>query len=303
MSNAQATLIEDDGAFLLSFADNTEESPWMVAADPHMQGLLNLVGPAQAYLADQRPDLYLSGELAVRFPRGDETVGQVAPDMLAAYAPRRLRSSFDVATEGSFRAFVLEIVSPASVRRDTREKPRLYGLAGAREYVIFDPLGEDGRQLSGYHRDSRGEWVRWPGGQNGVLFSQVLGLTLEAQAMLLRLRGQSGALLPTLAESQSARAVETRRAREEAQWAYIEARRAEEDAQRAEARIAALEAELARLRQGSRGKSQKLPMRRARDLSRSFLPGDHGPRFAPRGECQSRGPWRSSVAPGAAHLS
>jgi hypothetical protein len=117
MSNAQATLIEDDGAFLLSFADNTEESPWMVAADPHMQGLLNLVGPAQAYLADQRPDLYLSGELAVRFPRGDETVGQVAPDMLAAYAPRRLRSSFDVATEGSFRAFVLEIVSPASVRR------------------------------------------------------------------------------------------------------------------------------------------------------------------------------------------
>jgi len=234
MSKALASVIEDDSAFLLSFADDTEESPWMVAADPHWQARLNLVDPAQAYLTDQYPDLYLSSELAVRFPKGDGTVGRVAPDMLAAYAPRRVRNSFDGAAEGSFPAFVLEIVSPESRARDTREKPRLYGLAGAREYVIFDPLGADGRQLSGYHRDSQGGWVRWPGGRSGTLFSQVFGLTLEARAGLLRLRDQAGVLLPTLAEAGAARAdVEARRARS------------------AEARIAALEAELARLRQDS----------------------------------------------------
>jgi Uma2 family endonuclease len=219
MSNAQATLIEDDSAFLLSFADDTEESPWMVAADPHLTALAVLVGIAQLYVDDHRPDLYVSGELAIRFPKGDGKIGQIAPDLFAAYAPRRVRTSFDVAVEGSFPAFVLEIVSPSSARRDLREKPRLYGAVGAREYVIFDPLEADGRQLSGYHRDGQGNWVRWPGGQSGTLFSEVLGLTLEAHDMLLRLRNQSGELLPTLAEAQ--------------------------------ARIAALEAEVARLRQGN----------------------------------------------------
>ncbi|HVC81703.1 MAG TPA: hypothetical protein VNL35_14520 [Chloroflexota bacterium] len=44
MSKALASVIEDDSAFLLSFADDTEESPWMVAADPHWQARLNLGG-------------------------------------------------------------------------------------------------------------------------------------------------------------------------------------------------------------------------------------------------------------------
>jgi len=61
--------------------------------------------------------------------------------------------------------------------------------------------------------------VRWPGGQSEALFSEVLGLTLEAHDMLLRLRDQSGVLLLTLPEAQ--------------------------------ARITALEAEVARLRQGN----------------------------------------------------
>jgi len=261
MNKASATLIEDDTAFLLSFADDTEESPWMVAADPHLLALTTLLSLAQLYVADQRPDLYVSGELAVRFPRGDGTIGQVAPDLFAAYAPRRLRSSFDVAVEGSIPAFVLEVVSPASRVRDMREKPRLYGLAGAREYVIFDPLGTDGQQLSGYHRDGRGSWVRWPGGQSGALFSEVLGLTLEAHDMLLRPRDRSGVLLPTLAEEREARAAETRRAHDEARRANIEAQRARDEARRAdieaqrarsaETHAALLEAELARLRQGN----------------------------------------------------
>jgi hypothetical protein len=223
-----------------------------------------LMTVAQVYI----DDFYVSGRLAVRFPRGDGTVGQVAPDLFAAYASRRVRTSFDVAVEGSFPAFVVEIVSPSSARRDLREKPRLYGVVGAREYVIFDPLEANGRQLSGYHRDGQGNWVRWPGGQSGALFSEVLGLTLEAQDMFLRLREQSGRLLPTLAESEAARITAAQRADAETQRADAtsrqadaerkradaEAQRADAEAQRAsaaEARIAALETEITRLRQES----------------------------------------------------
>jgi Uma2 family endonuclease len=175
MSDTPATLIEDDSAFLRSFADDTDESPWMEAGDLHFLAFIALMTVAQVYI----DDFYVSGKLAVRFPKGDGTVGQVASDLFAAYAPRRSRDSFEVVDEGGFPAFVLEIVSPASLVRDTQEKPRFYGLVGAREYVIFDPGGEDGRQLSGYHRDDQGNWARWPGGQSGVLFSEVLGLTLE----------------------------------------------------------------------------------------------------------------------------
>ena len=109
MSKAQATLIEDDSAFLLSFADDTEESPWMVAADPHLTALTVLFGIAQSYADDHRPDLYISGELAIRFPKGDGKIGQIAPDLFAAYASRRIRTSFDVAVEGDFPAFAVDV--------------------------------------------------------------------------------------------------------------------------------------------------------------------------------------------------
>src|SRR6185312_2814417 len=179
MIEARTTLYEDDRAFLLAFVDDTEESPWMVASDYHLLALNAAVLPVRLYLTSRRPDLYISGELAVRYPKPDGTTGQIGPDMLAAYAPRRLRDSFNVAKEGVFPAFVLEIVSPESDRRDKHDKARLYDLLGAVEYAIFDPRGREGRQLWGYHRDEQEAWVRWPGAQRETLHSEVLRLTLE----------------------------------------------------------------------------------------------------------------------------
>jgi Uma2 family endonuclease len=224
------TLSEDDCAFLLACADDTEESPWMVVADPHLLALHGFTVPFFLYVEEQRPGLYASSELAVRYPKPDGTMGTVAPDALAAYAPRRVRNSFDVVKEGAFPAFVLEIVSPESTRRDKHDKARLYGLLGALEYAIFDPLGVDGRQLWGFHRDARGVWVGWPAARGGALYSDVLGLTLEAAGSLLRLRDSTGVLLPTAGEMKAG-------------WTRAETARVA-----AEARIAALEAEVRRLR-------------------------------------------------------
>ncbi|MGH2391215.1 MAG: Uma2 family endonuclease [Chloroflexota bacterium] len=225
------TLSDDDCAFLSAFVDDTEESPWMVASDPHLLALHGFTVPFFLYVEEQRPDLYASSELAVRYPKPDGTTGTVGPDALAAYAPRRVRTSFDVAQEGAFPAFVLEIVSPESSRRDKQDKARLYDLIGAMEYAIFDPLGPEGRPLWGFHRTVRGAWAPWPHAAAGALRSDVLGVTLEAAGSLLRLRDRNGALLPTAAEMKAG-------------WTAAERARAA-----AEARIAALETDLRRLRE------------------------------------------------------
>ncbi|MGH2387641.1 MAG: Uma2 family endonuclease, partial [Chloroflexota bacterium] len=230
MIEARTTLYEDDRAFLLAFVDDREESPWMVASDYHLLALNAAVLPVRLYLAARRPDLYISGELAVRYPKPDGTTGQISPDMLAAYAPRRLRNSFNVAKEGVFPAFVLEIVSPESDRRDKHDKARLYDLLGAVEYAIFDPRGREGRQLWGYHRDEQEAWMRWPSAQRERLHSEVLRLTLEVDGTLLRFRDEAGVLIPIMEEL-------------DADLADAQSR-----ADEAEARAAALEAELARLR-------------------------------------------------------
>jgi Uma2 family endonuclease len=244
MIEARTTLYEDDRAFLLAFIDDTEESPWMVASDYHLLALSAAVIPVRHYLASRRPDLYISGELVVRYPKPDGTTGQIGPDMLAAYAPRHLRSSFDVAKEGVFPAFVLEIVSPESDRRDKHDKTRLYDLLGAVEYAIFDPRGREGRQLWGYHRDGEDAWVRWPGASGGMLHSEVLRLTLTAEGTLLRFRDEAGVLIPIM-EELDADLADVQKTRDVAQAARDEALRR---AEAAEARAAALDAELARLR-------------------------------------------------------
>ena len=291
MFEARTNRYEDECAFLLAFVDDTEESPWMVASDYHLLAEHGAVIPTRNYLLRRRPDLYVSGELLVRYPKPDGSTGQVGPDMLAAYAPQGLRSSFDVVKEGGFPAFVLEIVSPESDRRDKYDKARLYDLLGAREYAIFDPRGREGRQLWGYRRDERGAWLPWPREQWGELRSAVLGLTLVAVGFLLRFRDEAtGQLIPLIEEldadlavaeagrdlaetareqAEAARlAAEGRATEEQAARAVAEARAAEAEARateaetaraagararhEAEARIAALEAELRRLREGER---------------------------------------------------
>jgi len=252
MIEARTRRDEDECAFLLAFVDDTEESPWMVASDYHLLALNAAVIPIRHYLGRRRPDLYVSGELVVRFPKPDGTRGQVGPDMLAAYAPQHLRTSFDVAKEGAFPAFVLEIVSPESDRRDKHDKARLYELLGAEEYAIFDPRGRQGRQLWGYRRDGRGVWLPWPGGKSGELPSAVLGLTLVAAGFLLRFRDEAaGVLIPILEELDAELAVaEAGREQAEAWATEMEAARnlAEAGRATAEARARSLEAELAWLR-------------------------------------------------------
>jgi hypothetical protein len=266
-------LCEDDRAFLLAFADDTEDAPWMVASDRHFLSVVASHFSLKLQGGEAHPEWYVSGEIFISYARPDGSVGKVAPDLFVALAPNHLRESFDARREGGFPPFVLEIVSPDSRHRDLVEKPRAYDLCGATEYAIFDPYTTGPGSLTGYRRDARGTWGPWVAEPGGELRSMVLGLTLVVRGLLLRFQDANGDLLPIGEELQAAlhhaqrqwlverngRAAETRRAEAERATAVAAAERAEAEraaaaeavarAEAAEARVAELEAELARLRE------------------------------------------------------
>ncbi|HVC80101.1 MAG TPA: Uma2 family endonuclease, partial [Chloroflexota bacterium] len=134
------TRYEDDRAYLLAFADDTEDAPWMVASDRHFLSVVASHFSLRLHGGEAHPEWYVSGELFIFYSRPDGSVGKVAPDLFVALAPNHLRESFDARREGGFPPFVLEIVSPESRQRDLLEKPRAYDLCGATEYAIFDPF-------------------------------------------------------------------------------------------------------------------------------------------------------------------
>jgi hypothetical protein len=176
---------------------------------------------------------------------------QLAPDTFLAMVDDHERSSYDLAVEGKPPAFVLEVVSPSSQRRDEYDKVRAYDLLGVEEYALFTPGGVSSSTLKGYRRGPSGHFKPWQPDAVDRLWSSVLELRLVIRDGWLRAETQEGALLRTLPEAEDAQrqeAAERQRA-EEAQ------RRAEQVAQeerlareQLEAERAAERAELARLR-------------------------------------------------------
>ena len=107
-----ATWTREERDFLLAFADDTEESPWMVTTDIQRLAITAFLAALAHYATTHHPEWYLSSDLAVLFPKPEGRTGQVAPDVIVAVAPNHPRDSFDTAAEGGFPAFVLEVVSP-----------------------------------------------------------------------------------------------------------------------------------------------------------------------------------------------
>jgi Uma2 family endonuclease len=192
------TLTDEERAFLCSFPDDRERSPWMVGKDYHRLALDVLEYALRRY----RADWYVSSDLPILYRRPDNRIGQVAPDIMVSFAHNHQRDAFDVQVEGGFPPFVLEVVSDESRSRDRgkTKKVQAYNLLGAQEYVIFDPRSQRHPPLAGYHRTADGRWDVWPLDPHGALRSAVLDLTLVQDGLLLRLEDASGRRLPTAEE-------------------------------------------------------------------------------------------------------
>jgi Uma2 family endonuclease len=239
MFKTTPALTAEQEAFLSTVPDDTEEAPWMVMSDAQFWPATDFANSLRAYAERQGLPWYVAGMLPILYPRpGRRRKGQVAPDVLVAFVPARERDSYNLVAEGVFPAFVLEIVSPSSVKHDVEVKRRTYEALGAEEYALFDPRPTGGRPaLQGYRRAPAGQFVAWQPDARGRLWSEVLELFVVAEGRVLRAVLPDGTRLLTYRESEQAR-VES------------EAARAEEEAarRRAEAEAARLRAEIERLR-------------------------------------------------------
>ena len=108
-----------------------------------------------------------------------------APDVYVAFGvANRHRNSYVVWEEGKPPDFVLEVASPSSRRRDADEKRDVYAEIGVPEYFLYDPQGKLKPALSGFElRGGRGGEYRplpeerFPSNAVGVR-SEMLGLCL-----------------------------------------------------------------------------------------------------------------------------
>ena len=247
--------------------------------DPHFDAKVEGRETLRGYFSRTGGAVYVGAELAVYYP-GEE---RFSPDLLAVCeVDRHPRQKWVVDAEGRGLDWVLEVVVSGDRDKDLRRNVLRYARLGIAEYFVFD---RSRRVLHGWRLDPRAVGVYAPvAPRAGVYASEVLGLQLTVQGDRLRfLRGNAELLtlseeierledrvndLAVLREDAirlraeaEARADEEARLRAEAEArADEEARlRAEEATLRAEearlraeaeARVAALEAELARLRGG-----------------------------------------------------
>ena len=187
------TQAEDDDLFLLTLADDTEDAPWMVMGDLQFWSASGFAHSLRDYARGHDLPWYVAAMLPIRYQRkGSRRKGQLAPDCFVAFVPEHARNSYDLAKEGVFPAFVLEVVSPSSVKRDEEEKLRAYGLLGASEYALFTPREAGASSLTGYRRDAAGLLAPWPAEADGSLWSDVLDLRLVVLGDLLLAETRDG---------------------------------------------------------------------------------------------------------------
>jgi len=202
----------------------------MAETDRHIQ----LMGELRFTLQDFfRADdaVCVATDLLLYYIEGDPR-RRIAPDVFVVRGVvRRSRRIYKLWEEGRPPDVVIELSSRQTWREDLQEKWRLYEQLGVREYFIFDPEYDYlDPPLIGYRLDADGRYVALEV-ENNRLHSEALKLDLVDTGETLRLFDpRTNQFLPTPTEDAAAR-------RHEA-----EARR------QAEAEVARLREELARLR-------------------------------------------------------
>lgn len=192
---------DPDTVFLAVLANDTRSAPWMVMSDLQFWPTSSFAHLLRIYRQAQGLPGYVGSMLPIRYTvvdnEGKKRRKQLAPDTFLALVPQRQRNSYNLEREKVFPAFVLEVVSPSSKKRDEQDKVRAYDVLGAREYALFTPRDPAPSTLQGYRRDEDGRFVPWLPDASGRLWSEVLQLWLVVREPYLQAVTPDGVLLLT----------------------------------------------------------------------------------------------------------
>jgi hypothetical protein len=187
--------------FLAALAKDTRSAPWLVMSDLQFWPASSFAHLLRTYRQAQGLPGYVGSMLPIRYTvvvnTGKKRRKQVAPDTFLAFVPQRQRNSYNLERERVFPAFVLEVVSPSSKKRDEQDKVRAYDVLGAQEYALFTPREPAPSTLQGYRRDADGRFVPWLPDESGRLWSDVLQLWLVVREPYLQAETPDGVLLLT----------------------------------------------------------------------------------------------------------
>ena len=160
----------------------------LMETEPHADAIVAMRNQLQVHFAT-RPDVYVSGSMAVYYRQGDPSAVLVPDLFVVKGAPRKPpRKSYRLWEEGGVApSFVVEVASPSTSERDASVKRMTYERMGVGEYWRFDPTGTlIAEGLVGWRlRGGRYQRARATGLANGYR-SVALGLDLRAEGPLLR---------------------------------------------------------------------------------------------------------------------
>ncbi|MEW5987500.1 MAG: Uma2 family endonuclease [Chloroflexota bacterium] len=219
---------------------NPQEGDVMPQSTLHETLTANLRDMLRLYFAN-RPDVTVFHDLIFRW--GIPGLSNPAPDIAVVpnvRQPHKNRRAFRVKEEGTRPILVIEVVSPQYQREDLVDKVAVYERAGVQEYVILEQRPQGGQTIdliTGYHLVNGRYQPLWLEA-DGRLLLQTVGLyiCLRDGAVILE-DAITGERLLNVEEAAAARLEAEKRAEKEAQA------RAELEAQ-----VAALQAEVARLK-------------------------------------------------------
>ena len=176
----------------------------LMETDPHADSIVDMRNQLKTHF-EARADAYVAGSMAVYYRQGDSKA-VVAPDLFVVLGvEKKERRSYLIWEEGGVvPAFVVEVASESTSRRDATSKRATYERMGVGEYWRFDPLGVLIREgLQGW-RLQGGRYERVQAARAaGWHQSEALGLELRAEGRVLRFWDpQMGRALMTHAEAQ-----------------------------------------------------------------------------------------------------
>lgn len=183
---------------LMMLRDDMEED--LVGSDLHQDAITEIHGGIAAYAREQGLSWYVSKQVMVIAPMPGREEWHPSPDVyvVPGVSPHP-RSSYDARVE-PMPPFIIEVISPSTAGRDLEVKRRSYEWIGVREYLIFDPTGDQlGGAVRAWHSGAT-QWEPWEPDASGTWRSAVLELGFRPEGVLLRVVRPDGSIVPTRQE-------------------------------------------------------------------------------------------------------